>query len=280
MRDTYAKYIRSTKTKTGQAATKAKVWVWAHHMEAFRPFLTFAKTISNVSKINSVPSTSESVTVSLDDNFEAETIQLHSDNNSIEDTVDTELQDAHPQVINSSQSPHITPSALEPPDVATPTTIKVPTKEKKGKKVSQPSSSVGDVIKYFETKNKREHDAIDSLMLAHAKTIKTFSGRRQVITKMKIAQVIMEQELLHQEELAASLQQNNALSRPESVHSYYQNCSTSTTPSPCSSIACANDSRSWSMQNIEQLEGPTEFQTSSSEANPVSNFVTSFDPYV
>ncbi|KAF5283728.1 hypothetical protein FQA39_LY17225 [Lamprigera yunnana] len=116
--------------------------------------------------------------------------------------------------IHTHKSPNAIPTVLELLDLATPTITKVPTREKKGKKVSQPS--VGDIIKYYENKRKIEHDAIDCLFLANAKTIKTFSGRRLAITKMKIAQVIMEQELLHQDQLASSSQQNNALSRPES----------------------------------------------------------------
>jgi len=37
-------------------------------------------------------------------------------------------------------------------------------------------------------------------MLAHAKTMRMFSAKRQIITKMKIAELIMQQELLNLEE--------------------------------------------------------------------------------
>lgn len=48
-----------------------------------------------------------------------------------------------------------------------------------------------------EKKFKAVFDDIECLMLAHAKNIKRFSAKRQAITKYKIAQVILEQELLH-----------------------------------------------------------------------------------
>lgn len=47
LRDTYAKFLRNSKTKTGQAASSKK-WLWAKQMEYLRPFLAFAKTSSNV----------------------------------------------------------------------------------------------------------------------------------------------------------------------------------------------------------------------------------------
>lgn len=45
-------------------------------------------------------------------------------------------------------------------------------------------------------KSKIFFDELDTLLLAHAKTIRKFSRKRQAITKYKIAQVILEQELL------------------------------------------------------------------------------------
>lgn len=49
LRDTFAKYIKGTKTKTGQAVNNTKKWMWAEQMKAFRPFLAFAKTSTNIS---------------------------------------------------------------------------------------------------------------------------------------------------------------------------------------------------------------------------------------
>ena len=46
----FSKYVRSTKCTAGQAAVQ-KTWIWAKQMESFRPYISFAKTSSNVSGI-------------------------------------------------------------------------------------------------------------------------------------------------------------------------------------------------------------------------------------
>lgn len=46
------RYIKATKTKTGQAAKRRKQWQWSNQMEVFRPFMSFAKTSSNVAEIS------------------------------------------------------------------------------------------------------------------------------------------------------------------------------------------------------------------------------------
>ncbi|CAG9766009.1 unnamed protein product [Ceutorhynchus assimilis] len=49
LRDSYAKYLKCIKTKTGQSAKKNySKWQWASLMEPFKPFLAFAKTDSNI----------------------------------------------------------------------------------------------------------------------------------------------------------------------------------------------------------------------------------------
>lgn len=192
-------------------------------MKVFRPYLTFAKISPNICVIDSVNSVSKELSpesgMESGDNLEIKNIQSkHSENSFIEDIPDTEYQGPYLQVRTDIQATH--PSQL-PASYATPT-IKVPTEQKTGKKRhSEPSSSVREIIKCFENQKETEYDATDYLLLAHAKTIKTFSGRRQAITKMRIAQVIMEQEILHQEELTSTI----SLSRPESANSNHSNSS-------------------------------------------------------
>lgn len=72
-------------------------------------------------------------------------------------------------------------------------------RSQKRKNVSQePQTSLQD---HFRKKKLNVlFDDMDCLLLAHAKTIKTFSRKRQAVIKYKIAQVIMEQELLHFQE--------------------------------------------------------------------------------
>lgn len=43
-------------------------------------------------------------------------------------------------------------------------------------------------------------DAVEHLFLGYAKTVKTFSSRRQIEVKMRMAQLIMEEEILHLQE--------------------------------------------------------------------------------
>jgi hypothetical protein len=45
------RHTKTNNTRTGQAAKSGKKWQCAVQMEAFCPFLSFAKTLSNVSEI-------------------------------------------------------------------------------------------------------------------------------------------------------------------------------------------------------------------------------------
>lgn len=170
LRDTFAKYIKSNKNKTGQTATKFKKWIWADQMEGFRPFLTAAQPTSN-SDIYSEESTN------------------------IEPTEFVEIS----EIPETEQTSTFTPTSNTTSKLGSTLETPVTPKENRKRKC-EPSTSVQDMITYFESKKKKEFDAIDKLFLAHACTIKTFSARRQIEVKMKIAQVIMEHELLHLEE--------------------------------------------------------------------------------
>lgn len=59
-------------------------------------------------------------------------------------------------------------------------------------------SNIDKVLEHFQNKKKTSPnvmDGIELLIMGHAKTIKTFSARRQAIAKNKIAQLIGELEL-------------------------------------------------------------------------------------
>ncbi|XP_017482457.1 PREDICTED: uncharacterized protein LOC108371412 [Rhagoletis zephyria] len=156
LRDTYGRYIRATKGRTGQAANSKK-WVWAEHMTAFRPYLAFAPTSSNISDIECVESNETIIGTPELDNFSV---------------------DCAPVKVNRTQSAKNHPSTQQ--------------------------SSVGELIEYFEKKKKVEQDSIDCLFMAHAKTVKSFSKRRQLLTKQKISEIIMEQEMLEHDEAISS----------------------------------------------------------------------------
>lgn len=66
-------------------------------------------------------------------------------------------------------------------------------------------------------------DDLDLLFLSYARTIKKYSGRRKAETKIKIAQIIAQQEIMHYEE--QSQQQVHYIpyvdvSRPSTSNSY------------------------------------------------------------
>ncbi|KAK7863912.1 hypothetical protein R5R35_014480 [Gryllus longicercus] len=191
LRDAFAKFIRTPPMRTTHTGRRGKKWMWADKMEAFRPFLPFATTASNVPEIESKninvisQSTEENAPQSeevVDEAGDSENVEVDN----MEITVNTHFSDS----LSVSEIPTITP------------TMDASGKQKPDRKRRSELSSVSELLQYFESKKKTEYDATESLFLAHAKTVKTFSRRRQAITKMKIAQLIMEQELLHLKELA------------------------------------------------------------------------------
>ena len=164
--------MRSTKCTTGQAAVH-KTWIWAKQMESFRPFISFAKTSSNVSSIE----------ISEPFSF-TETFQC------------AEVPECHIDDLSNDELNQSTVSTAAFDDK------RPPTKRLK-RSTSQPTSSVKDVINYLQTKNKKQQDDVDILFMAHAQTIKKFSPRRQAQIKFKIAKLIMEEEI-------ASLEENSS----------------------------------------------------------------------
>lgn len=51
LKDNYSRYLQSIKTRTGQATTNKKKWVWADQMSFLQPFIQFVNIESNVSDI-------------------------------------------------------------------------------------------------------------------------------------------------------------------------------------------------------------------------------------
>lgn len=92
-------------------------------------------------------------------------------------------------------------------------------------------SGVTKAIKYLENKNRnknvtvdqRNMDATDLIFQGYANIIKQFSPRRQVMAKLKVAQVMSEQELEHQDEQLLSLpsQSRVEILSPNSTTSSY-----------------------------------------------------------
>ncbi|CAL1671958.1 unnamed protein product [Lasius platythorax] len=180
IRDSYAKYLRSIKTKTGQSAKRYKNWQWAKQMEAFKPYLSFANTVSNVS-------CSHTQEVSNDDSSEHDSDTKRQNENALDN------QPNEDDIENSqNNAEYATSSAGKQAN-------------KPNRKRNTPSSSipssVDKVLQYFQNKRGRyDFDATDLILLGYAKTIKTFSLERQAKTKLQIAEIIMRQEIEHQRE--------------------------------------------------------------------------------
>ncbi|KAH1006882.1 hypothetical protein HUJ05_007573 [Dendroctonus ponderosae] len=208
LRDTYVRIIRLSKTKTGQAAKQSKKWQWSKHMENFRPFLTFAKTSSNVPEYLS--QTESNKVVNVNDNTQETNISQETKTGDFCETLESNA------VTRTDRSD----------DNATPSRT---SKKQKSTKSSTPkaTSSVEAVISYFENKKATEtKDDLDLLFLSYARTIKKFSGKRQVETKLQIAQIIAYQEIMHYEEESSQQSQQQVLksymdvSRPSNSDSY------------------------------------------------------------
>ena len=134
-------------------------------MEAFCPFFSFAKTSSNVSEI---PKTNYETNVQYSENIHKEDSQPQlSENNSDLDTIVTEYEETsqNPTFINLATTSESAP-ALDSTAPSFSTTT--PTRKRKRKNESRPTSSVESLINYFQNKKKPEMDAIVSLFSAHA----------------------------------------------------------------------------------------------------------------
>ncbi|KAI4465827.1 madf domain transcription factor [Holotrichia oblita] len=177
VRDSYAKYLRSQRTQTGQAAkcsSSYRTWPWAQQMQFFKSFLQFAQTTSNVSILNT--SNNTSVTYSEEE---------------------TEIEE--PQNAQLPENPHASQNKelnTELPNTQDDNRNIVLNKRKKKNKHS-PVSGVDKVISYLDSANKSRQtkDELDLIFLGYAATVRKLNRERQVTIKYKIAKLLMEEEL-------------------------------------------------------------------------------------
>jgi len=162
LRDSFLKHLKQKETKTGLSEKHRKRWMWADVMDFYRPFLLTT------------------------DKKSYEGFECNGD-------VDGNLKVEDATESDDSSSPSISDSAVSEPPSLLP--VAYP-KKRKRKPTSKPS--VEALLHRYE----KNVDAIDLLFLAHSQTVKTFSGKRQALTKMKIAEVIMQQEIQHLDELS------------------------------------------------------------------------------
>lgn len=164
IRDRYAKYLRNTRTTTGQENlddTQGR-YQYAEQLEALKPYFSFASTRSNVTAPNTPSQGEES----------GETGNREEENEIFENSENSGLQ-------RSDESTELN--------------------TRRNRKREMKESSVNSIINYLENKKKKT-SSIDLIMQGYAETIKTFSYRRQVLAKIKIAEIINELELAQAEE--------------------------------------------------------------------------------
>ena len=90
--------------------------------------------------------------------------------------------------------------------------------QKKNKIINEPAqvSNIDKVLEHLSKKQKTTSsalDAVDMLMMSHAKTIKTFSAKRQALAKKKISELVSDLEMEEIEEKEYQQSINNSLTQ-------------------------------------------------------------------
>ncbi|VEN47629.1 unnamed protein product [Callosobruchus maculatus] len=195
LRDTYAKYLRGLRTKTGQVAKKNYTkWQWSQQMDFFRPYLSFCQTTSNIRNTYE----EEEIAPKLE-------ITEMMQKAVTSDVEDDELDEpSSPSATLNYQSDSQSVASIPSHTLSTrkSRTSRHRYQRKQQKEKNENLSSVAAMVNYFENKRARYDKApTDLIFSGYAQIVKSFSPKRQAITKMKIAQIIAEQELEHIEEM-------------------------------------------------------------------------------
>jgi hypothetical protein len=182
----------------------------------FKPFLQFASTNTNVANVpggyETIPLQSEGEEVLRSDNAGADTVSQNEDDlfhggplspnaSIITNAPVTSTQTVVTQTTNTSDTARtktpVTPRTNTSQRNST-------TRKRRLEEQTQTPTSIDKVIAYFDKKpcnnTQAAYDDVDLIFLSYAKTLKKFSPRRQTMTKFKIAQLLMEEELNQQAE--------------------------------------------------------------------------------
>ncbi|XP_067121320.1 uncharacterized protein [Centruroides vittatus] len=212
IRDSYARYLRSVESTTGHISknvNRYKSWQWARQMEVFRPFLFSSRNDSNAHESNT--------------EHEAIHPEWESDEQPTRESEYFENQSMDP---SSNHCQDVSSSAVHIRDNESWNRNK-----RRRKEEVENYSSVDKVLDYLKRKGCHSSlDATELIFLGYAKTLKTFSPRRQIMTKMKIAQIMMKQELEEQDDRASLMD-----IKPSSFGSCYSHSTNSDMASPATS---------------------------------------------
>lgn len=186
IRDTYAKYLKSTMVLPGDVKKNYTNWMWAKHMKFIRPFMNC--------EWNEVDS-------DRDSKHELQTEFILKN----EPSSDTEMdnQSFTSQNINEISSSRQTFST-----------------SKRKRTVKASGDNDFDSGKYQKT----DYTATELVFLGYAKTVQGFSPERRTLTKLRIAQIIAEDELEQLKEESGRISEIDRLSPVEnSLESNEQN---------------------------------------------------------
>ncbi|XP_073977446.1 uncharacterized protein isoform X2 [Rhodnius prolixus] len=184
LRDTYGKHLKSVSPYAGPNVKKSyKHWQWATHMEYFKPYLSYSYITTNEPEIIDIDNDTSSNVFGASNDF----------NESLAPTFDSQEQERHCYGQLQSVSSVIEQEIDFLPIVCKPK--KQRQQEDRYKLLDvQPMEDT-----LFQRYNENVHrslelDATELIFLGYAKTIKTFSPRRQARMKVKLAQIITEEE--------------------------------------------------------------------------------------
>jgi len=138
---------------------------------------------------------------------------------------------------------------------------KIPEKGKKRslgrEKVDVPiESNIDKVLEHLNKKQKIPLDAVEMLMLSHAKTIKTFSPKRQAIAKKNITEIVtnLELEQIEENEYRQYYQSSSQTYQPtDDVQSYRPTDDVQTYQPTGDVINLSTADRASNYYNIHQL---------------------------
>ncbi|KAH1023868.1 uncharacterized protein LOC109546096 [Dendroctonus ponderosae] len=165
LRDSYAKFLK--------AKHPYKKWHWAEHMQHFRPFLMNSKDKTNNFEDIDCEESNEDTS---EENIKIEVTQMLSPYEDREELV--ERTPSPPNIENESSN-----SA---------------TKKRAFKRANE--NSLDTAIEYLEKRPIINGNSIDLIFRGYAEAIKHFSPKRQAYTKLKVAEIITQQEMEQQEE--------------------------------------------------------------------------------
>ncbi|XP_030752276.1 uncharacterized protein LOC115879532 [Sitophilus oryzae] len=187
LRDSYAKFLRTEKTKSGQEMKnldRYKTWPWAQQMEFLRKSLSFAKTHTN-KNILPVSQSAESSQLREDTN--------HDQLNNHEPVEQVTVAENIPAIMGDTEENQLKKRQVY-------CEVKQPEKKKKTMVNSQGSAVEQVICCLHQNRENLAADDIDDIFKGYAKTVKKFSKKRQAIVKFKMSQLIMENELAQLEE--------------------------------------------------------------------------------